>query len=87
MEYGMNKLFVGNLPFVLTEQDLEELFARFGRVVSVKIPLDRESGRKRGFAFIEMESQQAANEAIIGLNNRLIEGRNIAVLVAKPKAA
>ena len=83
----MNKLFVGNLPFALSEDDLQSLFAQYGRVVSVKIPTDRETGRKRGFAFVEMENQQAADDAILALNNRDLEGRTIAVAVAKPKAA
>ena len=83
----MNKLFVGNLPFSLHEDDLRQLFEQFGRVVSVHVPTDRDTGRKRGFAFVEMETQQAANQAIFGLNNRAVDGRTIVVSVAKPKAA
>ena len=83
----MKKLFVGNLPFVLNEDDLKVLFERFGPVTSVKIPTDRETGRKRGFAFVEMETSEAADTAITALNERPVEGRNILVAFAKPRAA
>jgi RNA recognition motif-containing protein len=83
----MNKLFVGNLPYSLEEADLSELFESAGKVRSVKIPLDRESGRKRGFGFVEMADEESATTAIFLLNNRPVAGRNIFVSIAKPRAA
>lgn len=80
-----NKLFVGNIPFKLTEEGLEELFKPSGTVVSVAIPTDRETGRKRGFAFVEMGNQSEAEEAIRALNGRDIEGRQIAVSMSQPR--
>ncbi len=80
-----NKLFVGNLSFKLSEAELESLFGEFGTVVSCSIPTDRETGRKRGFAFVEMGSQAEAEAAIKGLNGRDCEGRQIAVSIAQPK--
>ncbi|HEY9789698.1 MAG TPA: RNA-binding protein [Candidatus Obscuribacterales bacterium] len=79
------KLFVGNLSFKLAEPELEELFAQYGTVVSCSIPTDRDSGRKRGFAFIEMSSQAEAEAAIKGLNGRDVDGRQLAVSVSQPK--
>jgi len=80
-----NKLFVGNLSFKLAEPELEELFAQYGTVVSCSIPTDRDSGRKRGFAFIEMSSQAEAEAAIQGLNGRDVDGRQLSVSVSQPK--
>lgn len=79
------KLFVGNLSFKLTESDMEDLFAPHGKVVSVAIPTDRDTGRKRGFAFVEMESQVEAEAAIQGLNGKDVDGRQLAVNLSKPK--
>jgi RNA recognition motif-containing protein len=80
-----NKLFVGNIPFSLSESGLEELFAKCGQVVSVSIPTDRETGRKRGFAFVEMGSQTDAEAAIRDLNGQTVEGRQIVVNASRPK--
>ncbi len=80
-----NKLFVGNLSFKTTQQDLEELFAEYGEVISVAIPLDRDTGKQRGFAFVEMANQASAEAAIKGLNGRDVGGRQIAVNVSTPK--
>jgi RNA recognition motif-containing protein len=80
-----NKLFVGNIPFTLSEPNLEELFAKCGKVVSVTIPTDRETGRKRGFAFVEMETQAEAESAIRDLNGQTLEGRQIVVNPSRPK--
>lgn len=80
-----NKLFVGNLSYNLTETNLEELFAESGKVVSVAIPTDRESGRKRGFAFVEMSTQAEAEAAIESLNGKDVDGRQIVVNTSKPK--
>jgi RNA recognition motif-containing protein len=80
-----NKLFVGNLSFNLSEAALEELFATHGKVVSVAIPTDRDTGRKRGFAFVEMETEAEAQAAIQGLNGKEVDGRQLAVNLSKPK--
>jgi RNA recognition motif-containing protein len=79
------KLFVGNLSFNLNEQSIEELFAPAGKVVSVAIPTDRDTGRKRGFAFVEMESQAGAEEAIKKLNGKEVDGRQLVVNPSIPK--
>ena len=78
------KLFVGNLPFNLDEKGVEEIFTPSGTVVSVKIPTDRETGRKRGFAFVEMSTQQEAEAAVQALDGHEIGGRQIAVNPARP---
>lgn len=80
-----NKLFVGNIPFSISESGLEELFSPSGKVVSVTIPTDRESGRKRGFAFVEMGTQAEAEEAIRAMNGQTVEGRQIVVNASRPK--
>jgi cold-inducible RNA-binding protein len=80
-----NKLFVGNLSFKLSEQELQDLFGQYGTVVSCAIPTDRDTGRKRGFAFIEMSNQGEAEAAIKGLNGKDIDGRQLAVSVSQPK--
>jgi RNA recognition motif-containing protein len=84
-KYMSNKLFVGNLSFKLSEGELQELFAQYGTVVSCAIPTDRDTGRKRGFAFVEMSSQEEAEAAIKGLNGRDVAGRPLAVSVSQPK--
>lgn len=80
-----NKLFVGNLSFQLSEAELETLFGEYGAVVSCAIPTDRDTGRKRGFAFIEMSNQAEAEAAIRGLNGRDVDGRQLSVSVSQPK--
>jgi RNA recognition motif-containing protein len=79
------KLYVGNLSFNSTEQDLEDLFGEFGTVQSAKIIEDRETGRSRGFAFVEMSSNEEAQNAISGLSGREIDGRSLTVNEAKPQ--
>ncbi len=79
------KLFVGNLSYNLTEANLEELFAKSGKVVSVAIPTDRESGKKRGFAFVEMGTQAEAEAAIDSLNGQTVDGRQLVVNPSRPK--
>lgn len=79
------KLFVGNLPYKLNEEDLKELFAKSGNVVSVAIPTDRDSGKKRGFAFVEMSTAAEAEKAIDSLHNHTIEGRQLVVNPSRPK--
>jgi RNA recognition motif-containing protein len=81
-----NKLFVGNLAFTTSESTLSELFASYGEISSCSIPKDRETGRPRGFAFVEMSSQEQAEAAIKGLNGQQVDGRQISVSVSQPKA-
>ena len=73
------KLHVGNLPYGLSNQELEELFERVGVVKSVNIVIDRDTGRSRGFAFVEMESAESAVSAIDALNGCEVNGRQITV--------
>ncbi len=79
------KLFVGNLSYNLDEAGVEELFAQSGKVVSVAIPTDRDTGRKRGFAFVEMGTEAEAEAAIRNLNGQNIDGRQLVVNPSKPK--
>ena len=79
------RLYVGNLPFRITEQELEELFGQVGAVQSANIVTDRDTGRSRGFAFVEMESSEAADAAIQQLNGRDLDGRAMTVNEARPR--
>jgi RNA recognition motif-containing protein len=79
------KLFVGNLPFNTDEHRLEEVFAVIGPVDSVNIVRDQMTGRARGFAFVEMQTDEAAQSAIQRLNDTDLDGRKIAVNEARPK--
>jgi len=79
----MTNLYVGNLPWSATETQLKDLFSQHGEVNSVNIIQDRETGRSRGFGFVEMES--GADEAVQALNGQELDGRNIKVNIAKPK--
>jgi len=78
-------MYVSNLSFHTTDEDLRKLFAEYGTVSSAKVILDRETGRSRGFGFVEMESDQEANKAMKDLNNKEIEGRTMSVTVAREK--
>jgi RNA recognition motif-containing protein len=80
------KLYVGNLPFSATEQSLNDTFSQFGRVDSAKIITDRDTGRSKGFGFVEMSSDAEASAAIAKLNGADMEGRNLTVNEAKPMA-
>jgi RNA recognition motif-containing protein len=79
------KLFVGNLPFETAETDLEQLFARIGNVESVNVVRDQMTGRPRGFAFVEMRTDEEAQRAIAELNESELGGRRLAVNEARPK--
>lgn len=79
------KLFVGNLPFSISEDSLLEEFSAIGQVLSARIITDRETGRPRGFGFVEMANQEEGNNAISQLNGRDFDGRQIAVSEAKPQ--
>lgn len=78
-------IYVGNLSFDATESDVEQAFSQYGAVKSVNIIKDRETGRSRGFGFVEMEDRQAGQEAIEGLNLKQIAGRAITVNEARPR--
>ncbi len=79
------KLFIGNLSFKATEANLEELFSQAGEVVSTRVVTDRETGRPRGFGFVEMSSKEEADKAIQMFNNYNLIGREIAVNEARPR--
>ena len=81
------KLYVGNLPYEIGETELQELFAAVGPVESVTVMRDQATGRPRGFAFVEMGSDEAAQSAIDKLNATQVGGRNLTVNEARPKAA
>ncbi len=78
-------IYVGNLSFQTTSSDLETLFAQYGAVSSAHVITDRETGRSRGFGFVEMASGDAANSAIDALDGSDFGGRNLKVNVAKPR--
>jgi len=78
------KLYVGNLPWSATSDQLQQMFAQAGVVVSAQVVTDKFTGRSRGFAFVEMADDAAAQAAIAQLNNTAMDGRNIVVNIAKP---
>src|ERR1700751_5034598 len=80
------KLYVGNLPFNTTDESLQEIFAQAGNVQSAKIITDRDTGRSKGFGFVEMSSDSEAADAISKMNAAEIDGRAISVSEAKPQA-
>jgi RNA recognition motif-containing protein len=80
-----NKLFVGSLPWATTDAQLLEVFAKFGEVTSARVVTDRETGRSRGFGFVEFADEAAAAAAIEGTDGMMIEGRAISVSYARPK--
>jgi RNA recognition motif-containing protein len=79
------KIYIGNLPFSSTETDLQDLFGRHGTVESVNVIMDRETGRPRGFAFVEMENASAADDAIRALDGSELGGRNLRVNEAQDR--
>ncbi len=81
------KLYVGNLPYETGETDLQELFARAGNVESVKVMRDMATGRARGFAFVEMSTDEEAQKAVTDLNAYQLGGRSLTVNEARPKPA
>jgi len=80
-----NKLFVGNLSFNTTENDLNDAFAAFGTVTEANLMMDRSTGRPRGFGFVTMSTPEEAQKAIEGLNGKEMDGRALTVNVAKPR--
>ena len=78
-------IYVGNLPYKITDTDLRELFAAYGEVSSVSMVKDKMTGQSKGFGFVEMPDSAEANAAIQGLNEKAVQGRNIKVNEAKPR--
>lgn len=78
-------IYVGNLPYTLTEDELKAAFSQFGEVSSVNIIMDRMSGQSKGFGFVEMPDNSEADEAIKALNESALNGRNIRVNQARPR--
>jgi RNA recognition motif-containing protein len=81
------KLYVGNLPYSATEQSLREAFAESGTVDSVSVITDRDTGQSKGFAFVEMSTDQEAQAATQAMNGKMLDGRQIKVNEAKPREA
>lgn len=79
------KLFIGSLPWSVTDEDLQSAFAAHGNVLSAKVVTDKETRRSRGFGFVEYETEAEASAAIQALNGAELKGRNIIVSEAKPK--
>jgi hypothetical protein len=79
-----NKLYVGNLPYQMRDSDLEQAFGQFGQVTSAKVMMERETGRSKGFGFVEMASDAEAQAAINGMNGQPLGGRSVVVNEARP---
>ena len=79
-----NKLYVGNLPYSVQDSDLQQSFGQFGAVTSAKVMMDRETGRSKGFGFVEMGSDAEAQAAINGMNGQPLGGRSVVVNEARP---
>jgi cold-inducible RNA-binding protein len=82
-----NKLYVGNLPYSVRDGDLEQAFSQFGAVSSAKVMMERDTGRSKGFGFVEMGSDAEAQAAISGMNGQALGGRNVVVNEARPMEA
>ncbi len=82
-----NKLYVGNLPYSVRDGDLEQAFSQFGSVTSAKVMMERDTGRSKGFGFVEMGSEDEAQSAIHGMNGQPLGGRSIVVNEARPMEA
>jgi RNA recognition motif-containing protein len=79
------KLYVGNLPYGVSDSDLEQMFAAHGTVQSAQVIMDRDTGRSKGFGFVEMGSDQEAQAAIAAFNGKEVDGRRLTVNEARPK--
>ncbi len=79
------KIYVGNLPYSVRDAELEELFAPYGEVTSANVIIERDTNRSKGFGFVEMPSQEDAENAIAQLNNKEVNGRGLKVNEAKPR--
>lgn len=82
-----NKLYVGNLPYSVRDNDLEQAFGQFGAVTSAKVMMERDTGRSKGFGFVEMGSDAEAQAAINGMNGQPLGGRSVVVNEARPMEA
>jgi len=82
-----NKLYVGNLPYSVRDGDLEQAFGQFGAVTSAKVMMERDTGRSKGFGFVEMGSDAEAQAAINGMNGQPLGGRSVVVNEARPMEA
>ena len=82
-----NKLYVGNLPYSYRDSDMEQAFSQFGTVTSAKVMMERDTGRSKGFGFVEMSSPAEAQAAIEGMNGQQIGGRGLVVNEARPMEA
>jgi RNA recognition motif-containing protein len=80
-----NKLYVGNLAYAVRDEDLQQAFGQFGTVTSAKVMMDRETGRSKGFGFVEMGSDAEAQSAINGMNGQSLSGRAVVVNEARPR--
>lgn len=80
-----NKLYVGNLAYSIRDEDLQQAFAQFGTVTSAKVMMDRDTGRSKGFGFVEMGSDAEAQAGINGMNGQALEGRAVVVNEARPR--
>lgn len=83
----MKKLYVGNLPYEITESEITEAFSKFGSATSVKLISDRDTGRGKGFGFVEMESSEQARQVVDELNGKELFGRTLKVDIAKDRPA
>lgn len=81
----MIKLFVGGLPYSIDNQKLNEMFAAFGQVISANVIIDRTTNQSKGFGFVEMSDEAAAQQAIKALDGSEVEGRRLGVSIAKPR--
>ena len=82
-----NKLYVGNLPYSVRDDDLQQSFSAFGAVTSAKVMMERDTGRSKGFGFVEMGSDAEAQQAINGMNGQSLGGRSLVVNEARPMEA
>ncbi|HAU38169.1 MAG TPA: RNA-binding protein [Phycisphaerales bacterium] len=82
----MTNIYVGNLPYSVNDAELQQMFSEHGAVKSAKVVMDRETGRSRGFGFVEMSNDDEAQAAIAAMNGQDMDGRKLVVNVAKPKA-
>jgi len=82
-----NKLYVGNLSYSIRDEDLQQHFSAYGQVQSAKVMMDRDTGRSKGFGFVEMGSSEEAQAAINGLHGKNVGGRDLTVNVARPMEA
>ena len=82
-----NKLYVGNLPYTVRDEDLQQSFGEFGAITSAKVMMERDTGRSKGFGFVEMGSDAEAQAAINGMNGQSLGGRSITVNEARPMEA